>query len=63
MKLRIGITFYDVVQSCSDMVILSEEHSVPSDSAEVIITVDGKEDRHPVILYGESSPTRKVRFW
>jgi hypothetical protein len=63
MKLRVDGELYDVVQSCSDMVFLSEEHCIQKGFAELIITIDGEPQSHDVFLLGADEPTKQVRFW
>lgn len=53
----------DVAKTGPDRITLTEPRELSAGPAELIITIDGHETVHPVVLQATTGPTRIVFYW
>ncbi len=53
----------DVAQTGPDRITLSEQRELGGGPGELVITVDGKSDRYPVVLQATDGLSRIVSYW
>jgi hypothetical protein len=64
LRLFVGGESIDVAQTGRDSVILREPRELAAGPAELIITIDGRTDRLPIVLRPTGTgPTRLVSYW
>ena len=63
LKLVVDGETLDVMQTCSDRVILKSPRAVRGGEAEILITIDGETDAKRIVLIGNSEPSCDVEFW
>jgi hypothetical protein len=64
LQLRLATETLDVAQSGSETLILREPRVILEDHAELIVTIDGHSDSHPIMLTSNGGKaSRKVCFW
>lgn len=53
----------DVAKTGPDRITLVEPRELDAGPAELIITIDGRETIHPVVLQATVGPTRFIFYW
>ena len=63
LQLHVGGQVYELSHTGPERLILCEPQALPSGEAELIITIDGKPQRHEIILRGSNAPSREIFYW
>jgi hypothetical protein len=63
LRLMLNGESIDVAKTGPDRITLVEPRELPAGPAELIITIDGRDTIHPVVLQASSAASRIVSYW